>query len=184
MPPETPTLTTSRLILRPIELSDSEAVQQLFPRWEIVRFLAARVPWPYPPDGALTHIRDVMLPAMREGREWHWSLRPKTAPGCLVGVISLMDNNSDNRGFWLDPEWQGQGLMTEASDAVTRYWFEVLGKPVLRVPKAVVNGPSRRISERAGMRVIDQEQRDYVSGRLPAEVWEITADEWYRRHGQ
>ena len=30
------------------------------------------------------------------------------------------------------------------------------------------------------MRVIRREERAYVSGRLPAEVWEITADEWAR----
>jgi hypothetical protein len=28
------------------------------------------------------------------------------------------------------------------------------------------------------MRVIATEERDYVSGRLMAEVWEITAEEW------
>jgi hypothetical protein len=28
------------------------------------------------------------------------------------------------------------------------------------------------------MRVIATEERDYVSGRLLTEIWEITADEW------
>ena len=178
-----PTLTTSRLILRPLELSDSDAVQRLFPRGEIIRLMAAMVPWPYPPDGALTFIRDSALPAMQQGREWHWSIRPKTAPEQLIGLISLMDKADDNRGFWLDPDWQGKGLMTEASAAVTGFWFNVLNKPVLRAPKAVTNLPSRRISERAGMRVIRTEERDYVSGRFPGEVWEITVEEWRRRGG-
>jgi RimJ/RimL family protein N-acetyltransferase len=48
----------------------------------------------------------------------------------------------------------------------------------LRVPKAVVNIASRRISEKTGMRVIATEERDYVSGRLLTEIWEITAGEW------
>jgi RimJ/RimL family protein N-acetyltransferase len=51
------------------------------------------------------------------------------------------------------------------------------------VPKAVANAGSRRISEKQGMRVIATEDRDYVSGRLPSEIWEITAEEW-RRHKQ
>ena len=53
--------------------------------------------------------------------------------------------------------------MTEACNAVTDYWFEVLKFPVLRVPKAIANAGSRRISEKQGMRVIAREDRDYVS---------------------
>jgi hypothetical protein len=52
---------------------------------------------------------------------------------------------------------------------------------VLRVPKAVANSASRRISEKQGMRVVATVEREYVSGRLPAEIWEITAEEWNRR---
>ena len=51
---DTPTLYTERLILRPLELADAEAIQRLFPHWEVVRYLNALVPWPYPTDGALT----------------------------------------------------------------------------------------------------------------------------------
>jgi [ribosomal protein S5]-alanine N-acetyltransferase len=77
--------------------------------------------------------------------------------------------------------WQKQGLMTEASDAVTDYWFDVLKFPLLRAGKAIANTASRRISEKQGMRVIALEDRDYVSGRFPAEVREITAEEWQAR---
>jgi RimJ/RimL family protein N-acetyltransferase len=177
------TLTTSRLILRPLDLADAVAVQAHFPKWEIVRFMSNDIPWPYPADGALTFIRDVALPAIRQGTEWHWSIRPKAAPEQLIGVISLRDKPDDNRGFWLGSEWHGRGLMSEASVAVTDYWFETLARPLLRVPKAVANEPSRRISERSGMRLVRTEDRDYVSGRLSTEIWEITRDEWRKRPG-
>ena len=173
-----PTLTTERLILRPLELSDSEAIQNLFPHWEIVKFLTTAVPWPYPPDGAFSFIRDRALPDMEQKRAWHWSLRPKANPDTLIGVASLRDSPEDNRGFWIAQEWQRQGLMTEASDEIARYWFEVLQRPTLRIPKAAVNAGSRRISEKAGMRVIRSEERNYVSGRYLTEIWEITAEEW------
>jgi [ribosomal protein S5]-alanine N-acetyltransferase len=173
-----PVLTTARLVLRPLELSDAPAVQALFPRWEIVQFLASHIPWPYPSDGALTFIRDHVLPAMEQGTEWHWSIRPADLPAALIGVISLMDNPGDNRGFWLDPAWQGRGLMTEAVEVVTEFWFESLGRAVLQEPKAAANLRSRRISERTKMRLIRRTERDYVSGRLPAEIWEITRQEW------
>jgi ribosomal-protein-alanine N-acetyltransferase len=68
--------------------------------------------------------------------------------------------------------------MTEAVVVVNDYWFDVLGFPVLRAPKALANVASRRISEKTGMRLVATLERDYVSGRLPAEIWEITAEEW------
>jgi RimJ/RimL family protein N-acetyltransferase len=74
--------------------------------------------------------------------------------------------------------------MTEAVDAATDYWFDVLGFPVLRASKAVANVASRKISERSGMRVIATEETDYVGGRFPTEIWEITADEWRAHRGR
>ena len=71
--------------------------------------------------------------------------------------------------------------MTEACEAVTDFWFNALKFPVLRVTKAVANVASSRISEKSGMRIVAMEERDYVSGRLPTEIWEIKAEEWNAR---
>jgi ribosomal-protein-alanine N-acetyltransferase len=177
----TPELETKRLILHPLEMADADQMQILFPQWEIVRYLARIVPWPFPSDGALTFIRDVALPSIARGEYWQWTLRLKSAPNLIIGSISLETNENENRGFWIDPAWQRQGLMTEAVDAVTDYWFETLKFPVLRVPKAIANAASRRISEKQGMRIVGTGERDYVSGRLASEIWEITAEEWRAR---
>lgn len=176
----TPQLETRRLLLRPLELADAEQVQLIFPQWEIVRYLDSHVPWPYPPDGALTFFRDVALPAMERGEAWHWTLRLKTDHGRIIGSIGMI-RGERNRGFWIAPPWQGQGLMSEACDAVTDYWFTVLKFPLLRVAKAAANTASRRISEKQGMRMVGVEEREHVSGRQAAEVWEITAEEWKSR---
>jgi RimJ/RimL family protein N-acetyltransferase len=176
-----PTLETPRLWLVPQSLDDVAQIQALFPRWEIVRALAAAVPWPYPADGALTWTRDVVLPAMARGESWHWTLRLKSLPDQIIGAISLTAEGQSNRGFWMGLPWQGQGLMSEAAEAVTDFWFQVLGFPVLRVPKAAANAASRRISERQGMRVISADEGDFVGGRAAAETWEITAEEWRAR---
>lgn len=181
-----PTLETSRLILRPIELADAEQVQPLFANWEIVRFLGSRVPWPCPADSSLRFIRDDLLPRVEKNEAWGWSLRLKTQPAQVIGMIDLRikgtdGDENDNRGFWLGLAWQRQGLMTEACDAVTDYWFEVLKMPVLRVPKAAANIASRRISEKQGMRMIASFEKEFRCGRMPAELWEITADEWRAR---
>jgi [ribosomal protein S5]-alanine N-acetyltransferase len=173
-----PPLETERLHLRPLCIEDAQDAQKLLPVWEVVRYLANRLPWPYPEDGARTYYRDMAIPAMERGEEWHWSLRLKSDPSRMIGAISLMNRENENRGFWIGLPWQGQGLMSEAVDAVTGYWFEELKMPVLPSPKAIVNTASRRISEKTGMRVVATEEKDYVSGRLLTEVWEITAEEW------
>ena len=118
---------------------------------------------------------------MTRGEAWHWTLRLKANPDQMIGSISLVRTADENRGFWLGIPWQGQGLMSEACETVTDFWFNVLGFPVLRAPKAIANVASRRISEKQAMRVIATMERDYVSGRFPAELWEITAEEWNRR---
>ena len=174
-------LETRRLLLRPLQLSDEAQAQEIFPHWEIVRFLNNRVPWPYPADGVQSYYRDVAIPAMERGEEWHWSLRLKPKPDQMIGCITLMNREENNRGFWLGSRWQQRGLITEACEVVTDYWFNELKFPVLRVPKAIANTASRRISEKTGMRVVEVTERDYVSGRLPTEVWEITAAEWRAR---
>ena len=71
----TPDLETERLLLRPLQLEDAQQTQPLFAQWEVVQFLNARVPWPYPPDGVRTFYRDVALPAVERGDEWAWTLR-------------------------------------------------------------------------------------------------------------
>jgi len=176
-----PLLETARLLLRPMELADVPQVQAIFPQWEIVKYLNGKVPWPYPANGAETFFREMVLPARERGDEWLWTIRLKSGPEAIIGAITLAKNEHENRGFWLDPRLHGLGYMTEACDAVTDFWFEVLNFPVLRAPKAIANTASRRISEKQGMRVIERTEREYVSGRLPAELWEITAEEWRAR---
>jgi RimJ/RimL family protein N-acetyltransferase len=171
--------TTSRLILRPLELADAEQIQAIFPRWEIVRYLKNVVPWPYPADGARHFCEKVALPLAARGEAWHWTLRLKSAPDQLIGVINLRKGEGHHRGFWLGLDWQRRGLMSEACVWANDYWFDNLGFPLLRVAKAIENRASRCISVRQGMRLVGTEMKDYVCGRLPSEIWEITAKEWH-----
>jgi [ribosomal protein S5]-alanine N-acetyltransferase len=121
--PMVPILETARLVLRPIELADAPAVQELFPHWDIVRYMNAKIPWPYPADGALQFIRDIAFPAMERGEQWVWAIRLKRGPSHLIGVIGLSADKDANRGFWLGQPWQGQGLMTEVWELSREDWM-------------------------------------------------------------
>src|SRR5947209_8777530 len=179
-----PALETSRLVLRPLALADAEQTQVLFPHWRSFAISGTPCPGLIRQMERLPIIVTLPCPLSRAATNGAWTLRLKSAPDQLIGAISLFRSETDNRGFWLGLPWQRQGLMTEACDAVTDYWFDVLKFPVLRVPKAIANAGSRRISEKQGMRVIAREDRDYVFGRLPSDTWEITEEEWRRRREQ
>jgi [ribosomal protein S5]-alanine N-acetyltransferase len=174
----TPEAETERLVLKPIALVDAEQIQAIFPRWEIVQYLHTRVPWPYPADGALQFIEQVALPSVERGDAWNWTLRLKREPELIIGNLELRKSEPSHRGFWLCPEWQRQGLMSEACAWANDFWFTTLGFSVLRVSKAAENRRSRRISERHGMRLVGVTEKDFVCGRLPSEMWEMTAQEW------
>ena len=85
MPP-TPVLHTPRLILRPVRSKDAPVIQRRFPRWDVVRWLDAKVPWPYPADGAATFVADC-LAEMARGEKSHWAIVPSKGPADLIGLI-------------------------------------------------------------------------------------------------
>lgn len=181
-PANVPVLETPRLTLMPLSLEDAPVIQRVFPHWEIVQYLAATTPWPYPDHGAHHYVNNVALPAVAAGTAWFWTLRRKDDPAELIGLICLTDTPDNNRGFWLLPPWQKQGLMAEASTAVTDFWFNTLNRQVLRSPKAIHNESSRRISQASGMRLLRIEKKAYVGGEFDSELWEISRDEWNDRH--
>ncbi|MBD2793454.1 GNAT family N-acetyltransferase [Xenorhabdus szentirmaii] len=176
-------LETERLLLKKIASDDAPQIQQKFPHWEIVKYLDSNaVPWPYPDDAAEYFVNNIAHPAIQSGKAWIWSIRMKNNPDELIGVIGLYDNPNNNRGFWLSFEYQGQGLMREACEKVTDYWFHILDQPVLRTQKASINQSSKKISSEQGARIIKVEKKRYVSGTYDNETWEITREEWLNRN--
>jgi RimJ/RimL family protein N-acetyltransferase len=180
--PATPRLKTARLLLTPLREHDAAAFQALFAHWEIVRHLTHHVPWPYPAGEARRFIVEDALPAMGSGEEWHWSLRLRSNPEQLIGAICLMDEEDDNRGFWLGLPWQRQGLMSEACRAVNHFWFATLGRERLRVAKSAECLASRRLSEREGMRKVLERRAVFVSGPATEQVWELSRSTWLTHH--
>lgn len=184
--PPTPVLETARLILRPLEARDTPAIQRIFPQWEVVRYLNAIVPWPYPDDGAATNMA-MCLEKRAKGEQFYWAITLKGGDDELRGRIDLWPDDGvrhDMRGFWLDPLLHGHGLMTEAADAVTGYAFEVLGWPFLYLTNAVDNVASRRVKEKQGAELLGQEPWAYVSNpQGQRDVWKLTREAWFARQG-
>ena len=182
MPP-TPVLRTPRLVLRPLRAKDATIIQQRFPKWEIVRHLTAHIPWPYPADGAAQHIAEC-LEQMARGEKSFWAITLKGQPDDLIGRIDLWPDDGvsqDMRGFWLDPQFQRQGLMTEAAERVTEYAFVVLKWPHLWLSNAQGNIASRRIKEKQGAQLVDLQIGHYVGGEDSRMVWLLSREAWLAR---
>jgi RimJ/RimL family protein N-acetyltransferase len=182
--PPTPVLETERLILRPIRFDDVPAVQRWFPDWELMKHLHAGMPWPYPEDGAETHMREC-LERMARGELACWAITLKGGDDALIGRIDIRPNVEarDMRGFWLARPWWGRGLMTEAAEAVTGYAFTELGWPFLYVNNAVDNARSHRIKEKQGAELVDVQPHPYMCGELLRETWIIRREAWLARGG-
>lgn len=181
--PPTPVLETERLILRPIELADAPAVQRRFPQWSVVQWLNAQIPWPYPADGAETHIREC-LEAQARGEKFYWAIAMKAEPGDAIGLIDLWPDDgqgSDMRAFWLDPAFQGQGLMTEAADRVTAYALEELGWPFIVASNAEPNAASARIKAKQGGRILSRAPGRFCGGEAVRVTWRIDREAWLAR---
>lgn len=71
--------------------------------------------------------------------------------------------------------------MREACRVVNDYWFDNLARPVMQVPKAIANHTSRKVSEHEGMRLVDVQERTFVSGPMKAEIWEMTRTDWLKK---
>lgn len=182
MPP-TPVLKTPRLVLRPVRTKDAPVIQRRFPQWEIVRWLDARVPWPYPADGAAAYVA-ACVDDMNKGRKCHWAIVPNTGTADLIGTIELGPDDGSSRGqrgFWLDPAFQGRGLMSEAADRVTDWAFTKLDWPHLIVTNAQGNHASRRIKEKQGARLIDMRIGHCVEGQVTQMIWQINREDWLIR---
>jgi ribosomal-protein-alanine N-acetyltransferase len=108
----------------------------------------------------------------------------KTTPEEMIGNVDLRWGTSENRGFWLARRFWGQGLMTEACEAVTAYAFDVLGFERLMLCNAVANIRSRRIKEKAGATFLYVEPARFVDPVLTQhEVWELRRTAWAARRG-
>jgi RimJ/RimL family protein N-acetyltransferase len=91
------------------------------------------------------------------------------------------EGERDNRGFWLDPSYWGQGLMGEAADRVTDYAFLELNWPELWLTNAAENVRSARVKERQGAELVSTEPGEYVGGPGLRQTWRLTREAWLSR---
>ncbi|MTH95113.1 GNAT family N-acetyltransferase [Roseibium sp. RKSG952] len=121
-----PVLTTKRLVLRPVEMGDAEAIAELGGRdFEIARWLTG-VSWPYR-DGEAEAFLSKIADANPLKTEAVFAV---TLGGVFIGVCALeapgdLDEFSDcpTIGYWVGRAFQGFGYTQEAAMAVLEWGF-------------------------------------------------------------
>ncbi len=175
----TPILETDRLILRPVTLDDAPALQKYFNNWNIIQFIGAHVPWPYPDDGAETFLNEYVMPKLQQDNFYLWALTLKGSDEA-VGLIEyrFFDDKDDNRGFWLAEHLWGQGLMSEAVTATQDLILLEMGYPQIIAKNAATNEGSRVVKMKHGAEFVGVQDGHYHIKDQKEECWKITREAW------
>jgi RimJ/RimL family protein N-acetyltransferase len=149
--PDQPTLTTPRLVLRSLALSDAPRVEELVSDADVAS-TTANIPHPYQAGGARTYIENHLAGSSATG-EIVWAITERTAG--LIGAIGLRHEASQMKaelGYWIGKPWWRQGYATEAGRAAIEYGFLGLGLNRIFAHHMVRNPASGRVLEKLGMR--------------------------------
>ena len=149
--PDTRTIITERLILRPFELSDAENVSKLCNNYNVHKGTLA-LPYPYPVESALGWI-----PTHKGNFDndiaYEFAVTDKET-GEFYGCMGLMNNKGHNNGeagYWFGEEFWGRGYATEGLKAVIDFAFNYKGLHRVYSRHFESNPASGRVMEKAGM---------------------------------
>lgn len=148
-PMEPVTLTTGRLLMRTVGPKDTDAVYEAVQDTDIRRWTT--VPSPYLYEHARSFTDRLVPEGWANGSMFTWGLfRPEGED--LVGMLGLtMRSMSEAEiGFWGTKEHHGNGYVTEAVLAASRWAFVHLSLDRVEWRAEVGNNPSRAVAERAG----------------------------------
>ena len=146
---EQPTLTSTRLVLRPLKPSDAADVQRLAGAKEIAD-TTMNIPHPYA-DGMAEAWIESAADAFRQREQAVLAITDSS--GILVGAISLRiesGQGSAELGYWIGLPYWGRGYATEAVRAMVRYGFDELGLNRIHAQHFARNPASGRVLEKAG----------------------------------
>lgn len=156
-----PVIETSRLILRPIRMSDAGDIFLYSSDPEVARYVL------WTPHRSLGETRAFirwMLHAYREAIPGSWAIELKESRH-VVGTIGFMNYNRENNvaevGYSIARRYWNKGVTTEALEAVLRSGFKQLGLHRIEAQYDVRNPASGRVMEKCGMR-----QEGLLRGRI------------------
>lgn len=204
-PIQRPTLTTPRLILRPMLLEDAEVVEAHAGQREVAR-TTATIPHPYPEGSARpwieSHGRDFAQArglvlaitlretqgVLRQAKEESQECMEASPAGPLIGCVGLANNLLHKRadlGYWMGLPWWGQGYVTEAALALIDFGFQKWDLERIQSHHLGNNPASGRVMEKIGMTREGILRRSFLKwGRFQDTIhYAILREDWQARAG-
>jgi RimJ/RimL family protein N-acetyltransferase len=175
-------LRTERLLLRPYETGDLDALHAMHSDEGVAR-------WLYNEPRTLEETRELLTHkigggALRAEGEWLSAAAVLRESGQLVADVSLLWASETHRqgelGFIVHPSMHGKGYATEAARPLLAFAFETLGLHRVAGRLEPRNVGSARVLEKLGMRrEAHLVENEWVKGEWQSEaVYAILAREW------
>jgi len=142
------TLTSARLVLRPLGPQDTEAVYTAAQDPDIQRWTT--IPSPYLPEHARSFIELIAPEGWTTGAMFTFGVF--LPGGSLTGVLSLTMRSPGTAeiGFWAVKEHRGRGYTAEATRTAAHWAFTTLSVDRVEWRAEVGNAPSLAVAEHAG----------------------------------
>jgi ribosomal-protein-alanine N-acetyltransferase len=175
---ETLLLTGEHLVLRPLHVTDADAMFAYASDPEVTRFL------PWEPATEIENVRPFLADQVgrRERRESLGLAILLRETNEMIGSTDLMDlkraRGEAELGYLLARPFWGRGLMTEAARLTLEHGFGRLRLIRIRAYADAENQGSRRVLEKIGMRVVGTEIRMVHQEDRPYMQYEIRRAEW------
>lgn len=170
--PEPPLLITTDFTLRPYAFNDKDAVVRVLNDWEVTKWLTM-VPWPYQPHD-FNWFLQTFIP---ERQHMVWVIDGGHG---LMGAVSVIPE----LGYWLDPAYHGQGIMTKAATCVID-WYFAQGHDRLTSGYHLGNAPSAAVLRKLGF--VDTHRNHAVQtargDSVDIQRMVLTAEDWQARDG-
>ncbi|WP_313320688.1 GNAT family protein [Stenotrophomonas sp.] len=145
-----PELSSPRLLLREVRADDAPALFAIHSHPQVMRY------WSYPAWTELRQAEQKIVDIQRQRRELDILIFAiaDASTDLLIGSSALfaIDRTQGRAeiGYSLHPDWQGQGLASEALTLILLYAFDELGMRRIEADIDPRNQPSRRLVERLG----------------------------------
>ena len=123
-------------------------VQRYAADWNVAQWLA-RVPHPYPDDGAQTFL-NLSQATFEAGEAVRWVVKDRLS-GEPLGFVGLDSQRGGwHIGYWFAPHAWGRGVATEAAFHALTFGFWYMELPAIESGVLVDNPASKRVLEKCG----------------------------------